>query len=349
MTLTRETGFLILGYANRYSPDAIERALPDVDAARAAWRATGSDIAERLARVAGALDLDSRTLDAAVLACTRLGMRHGRLGKDFHAYHNELHALEVAERRLLRLAHALGPDALPKEDAAALLLFACGHDLRQRETVDVPGPVGGNEAASVAETFRVMDACGFDREQDRNQYVALELMIAGSTFDARPQPLPDPHTDDLPVVAGGALARGLALWLDSEQPHWREDAAARRGERLSRLSADLDTANVGEDFPLLCETAVRLCREREMRAGRDTDSAASAAPCLGFLGPGQQYYFFELHHFSSREGERVFGPQKALNGSRVRETTAALQARFADDPPRDGEAVIRAFAELTGA
>jgi hypothetical protein len=194
-----------------------------------------------------------------------------------------------------------------------------------------------------------MDAAGFDRTADRAQYVALELMISGSTFDAKPASRADPQTDDLPDLAGGALARGLHLWLDTSVPRWREHADARRGERLARLAADLDTANVGEDFVLLCQTALRLCREREMRAGRDTASAESAQPSLGFLGTGQEYYFYELHQFSSREGERVFGPKKASNGARVRETTAALLARFGAAPPADGEAVLAAFSELTGA
>jgi hypothetical protein len=340
---------LLLGYSRLYAPDAIEAALPDAASARQRWRDFGSDIPARLQAICDGLRLETRLLDAAVLACTRLGLRHGRLGNDFHAYHNEEHVLEVGERRLARVLEALGPAGLPAEDAGTLLLFACGHDLRQRETVDVPGPVGGNEAASVAEMFRVLDACGFDRGRDRRQFLALELMIAGSTFDSRPAHLADPHTEDLPALAGGALARGMALWLDSEHPHWRDDADARRGERLGRLAADLDTANVGEDYPLLASTAVRLCREREMRSGRSLDQAASAAACLGFLGPGQHYYFFELHHFCSREGERVFGPGKQANAANVRQTTEQLQARFASAAPADGNAVIAAYSDLTGA
>lgn len=340
---------MLLGYSRLYAPDATEAALPDAAAARRGWRRRGSDVPDRLQRIAQALRLDERSLDAALLACTRLALRHGRLGDDLHAYHNEDHVLEVGERRLSYLLQSLPPDALPVADSGALLLFACGHDLRQRETVDVPGPVGGNEAASVAEMFRILDACGFDRHRDRDQFLALELMIAASTFDARPQHLDDPHTEDLPEVAGGALARGLALWLDSEYPHWRDDSGARRGERLSRLAADLDTANVGEDYRLLADTAIRLCREREMRAGRALDQAASAAACLGFLGPGQQYYFFELHHFCSREGERVYGPGKQANAAKVRQTTSALQERFAARAPADGAEVIASYAALTGA
>lgn len=340
---------MLLGYSSLYPPDATELALPDVASARRLLTAQRPDIIERLGQVAERFGVDGRSLDAALLASARLGLRHGSFGSDFHAYHNETHVLEVGERRLPRLIAGLGERAPGAEDVAALLLFAACHDLRQRETLDVPGPIGGNEAASMAETFRILDVCGFDRVADGEQYVALELMIAGSTFDARPAFLADPYTDELPTVAGGSLARGLNLWLDSVHPRWRENDAARRGERLARLAADLDTANVGEDFVQLSETALRLCREREMRAGRQLDSTDSAKPCLNFLGRGQEYYFYELHRFNSREGEQVFGPQKTLNGPVVRRTTAQLLARYAETPPRVGSEVLAAFSELTGA
>ena len=238
-------------------------------------------------------------------------------------------------------------------DVDLLLVFAACHDLRQRETVDVPGPVGGNEAASCAEALRILEACGYRREAARSQFVGRELMSAGSTFDARPvadAPEPDDvAADELTALVGGSLARGLALWLDSALPSWRQDEDARRGERLSRLAADLDTANVGEPFPLLCGTAVRLCREREMRSGRSLESAASAQPCLDFLGPGQERYFNELHRFSSREGQQVFGAGKRENAARVREATAALLAHFSAAPPATGQAVVDAFTSLTRA
>ena len=340
---------MILGYSSRYPADAVERALPDASAARQLVDSRRPDIVPRLqaivARASGGADAP-RHLDAAVLGLARLGLRHGGFGDDPHDYHNEEHVLELAERRLSRVMDTLGDNALPPADWLALVLFAACHDLRQRETVDVPGPVGGNEAASVAECFRILAACGFDPAADRPLFVALELMIAGSTFDARP--LPHPDDEAIATAAGGSLARGLGLWLDEEMPAWRADADARRGERLGRLSADLDTANVGESFPLLAESALRLCRERERRAGRALDQAASGPPCLGFLSRGQTHYFFELHRFCSREGERVFGAQKLENGPVVRQVSQALQARFAD-PPADGAAVLAAFAALAGA
>jgi hypothetical protein len=98
----------------------------------------------------------------------------------------------------------------------------------------------------------------------------------------------------------------------------------------------------------LCDTALRLCQEREWRAGRLLDSPDSAASCLAFLGLGQQHYFFELHRFCSREGERVFGTGKQANAVRVRQTTAALQERFTQQPPANGQVVISTFAALAG-
>ncbi len=340
---------MLLGYASLYAPDDNELALPDATAARRLLAEHRPDVLERLDQVAAVFNADAKTRDATVLATARLGLRHGSLGDDFHAYHNETHVLEVCERRLSRMLEGMGEAAPGARDIEALMMFAACHDLRQREGVDVPGPVGGNEAASISESFRILDACGFERAVDRDQYVALELMIAGSTFDARPSPIRDAQTEELPSVAGGALARGLALWLDSALPRWRALPEARRGERLARLAADLDTANVGENFEQLCATALRLCREREMRAGRQLDQKASALPCLGFLGLGQEAYFFELHRFNSREGERVFGPQKLANASHVREATAALLSRFKQQAPLDGAQVLAAFSELTGA
>ncbi|HEU0153197.1 MAG TPA: hypothetical protein VFQ84_07630 [Arenimonas sp.] len=339
---------MILGYSNLYGPDAIEQALPDVAAARRLLASHRPDIAPRLeamvARITNGAG-DARHLDATLLGLARLGLRHGAFGTDPHDYHNEDHVMELAERRLGRVLDVLGAEGVPAADALALLVFAACHDLRQREPFDVPGPIGGNEASSIAETFRILAACGFDPVADRDQHLALELMIAGSTFD--PRPLPHPDGEELATAAGGSLARSLGIWLDGDRPEWSAEPAARRGERLARLAADLDTANVGEAFHYLADSAMRLCRERERRAGRSLAKAGSGPTCLGFLSRGQTHYFFELHRFCSREGERVFGATKAANGPGVRRVGERLLARFEDQPPASGQAVLEAFAALS--
>lgn len=337
---------MILGDFQHYPPDASERALPDAPSAQRLLEAKCPEVLARLTAIAQRIGADQRGLSAALLATARLAHRHGSLGDDFHAYHNENHVFELAERRLLRLLDSVTAGSLSTQDLTALFLFSACHDLRQRELTEPPGPIGGNESASIAETLRILASCGFDTEADRDMATALVMMIAGSTFDTQPMASDDAHAADFPLHAGGALARGLGLWLDSHCPYWHEDPTAVRGERLARLAADLDTGNVGEEFVQLCDTAVRLCREREMRAGRDLNDAVSAEPCLAFLGPGQQHYFFELHRFSSREGERTFGAGKLANAARVRRTTAALLERFATQPPANGRAVISAFTEL---
>lgn len=340
---------MILGYSNLYPLDNCERVLPDAYSARRLIERQRPDIPGRLDAILSHFRMSPeeqhRHLSAALLGVGRLGMRHGGFGSDPHAYHNEDHVFELAERRLGRVLDTVGVDAMPIRDWATLVLFAACHDLRQRETFDVPGPIGGNEAASIAETFRILDACGFERGPDRDTYVALELMIAGSTFDARPAPRSE--GEDVALAAGGSLARGLGLWLDNERPGWTTDAAAVRGERLGRLAADLDTGNVGEEFEWLSESALRLCREREMRSGRRLDKPASGPSCLGFLTRGQLTYFFELHRFGSREGQLALGPCKERNAAAVKAVSAALDERFADIPPPNGQAVMDAFRELS--
>lgn len=336
---------VILGYATLYQADASESALPDAKSARSLLSERRPDIITRLeARISGlanGLDIQKH-LDVALLGTARLGLRHGSFGTDFHHYHNEDHVLDLAERRLGRMIEQCGLDAMPADDWLALVLFSACHDLRQREVKDAPGPVGGNEASSISETFRILDICGFDQASDRSIYVAMELMIAGSTFDPRLSEA-SPDTTNL---TGGALARSLGLWLDGVKPSWREDQDARRGERLGRLAADIDTANVGEAFGLLGRSALQLAEEQLMRRKLNPEQAESAQQALSFLSYGQQHYFFDLHRFSSREAERVFGPQKLANSEKVRNTSAALTAHFESSPAANGRVVMDAFAAL---
>jgi hypothetical protein len=318
---------VILGYSTLYAADETEIALPNAAAAHHLLAQKRPDILERLQhRISSIMPEGGEAyLDAVVLGTARLGLRHGSLGNDFHHYHNEDHVLDLADRRLGRMLESLNHAALHQDDWLCLALFAACHDLRQRETLSADGPVGGNEAASIAETFRILDACGFDRSTQPALYIALELMIAGSTFDPR---LPEKNPDTVNLT-GGALARSFGLWLDSTRPLWRQEPVIARGERLGRMSADMDTANVGESFALLGKSALQLCEEQLQRRGLSLDQAPSGAFALDFLSQGQLHYFFDLHRFASREGQRVFGPQKQENADKVWQASEQLIAAMA--------------------
>lgn len=351
---------MILQLAN-YAPDAVERDLPDHFSGRALLIRHRPDVIQFLEERRAAL-LDAfgaelaptlnRANAALTLSLARFGCRHGSWGKDFHHYHNENHALEILDGRVGRLMDHIGLAALSGEDWVALELFATCHDLRQREQVDFEHPVGNNEAASIVETFRILDLCGFDRERDRAIYLGLELMIAGSTFDARPAAaLAYTHYNSAEVAAtGGALAPRMMPFLDQSVPGWREDPAIVHAVELAQIASDLDTANVAEAFPWLAESASRLCQEREMRSGRSLNAAESAQPCVGFLSDGQERYFFELHRFCSAAGEATFAPTKSDNAPKVRALAEALRQRFKGEgakPPASGLEVVREFSRLT--
>lgn len=340
--------------AAMFDRDAVEQALPDPATARAAL---GTQLTrldgllalqrERFARLAtdheGARFLE-RCLDAVTLCHARLAFRHGRLGDDFHAYHNEGHIAEICGDRIGRLCDAPRAEALTLHDWAALLLFGAAHDLRQRETGPAFAGIGANECASLVEALRILDACGFSRETDGGLYLALELMIAGSTFDAAP--LPGGHrlnAADL-VQSGGALAGRLDRILDELGSTWRHDATVRHALDLALIAADLDTANVAEPFADFADSSERLCRERERLAGRSLDEAASAQPVLAFLTGGQLRFFFELHDFHSTLGRAAFAAGKQANAAPLRALTLGVRARLAPHGmPPDGEAVIAAW------
>ncbi len=98
---------MILGYETRYWPDAVEVEMAGAAEARDAFARSRSDLPARLARLTERLGVEARVLDAAVLGAGRLGRRHGGLSSDFHAYHNEGHVMELAERRLERVISQL--------------------------------------------------------------------------------------------------------------------------------------------------------------------------------------------------------------------------------------------------
>jgi hypothetical protein len=348
---------VISGLEQNFPPDAVEQQLADPEQARREIAARRADIlvlfgqrrallAERHGEaVAACWD---RAEAALCLSLCRLALRHGRFGRDFHQYHNESHALELLDRRIGRMMGELGAERLAGDDWIALSLFATCHDLRQREALDTGHPIGSNEAASIAETQRILDRCGFDRGRDHDLYLALEVMIAGSTFDARPAPVDRRRYNTAEVIhTGGPLAPHLEREVEKINPAWRSEPDLRRALDLALIASDLDTANVGESFVELCDSAARLAGEREMRSGRSLDHVESGAPMLSFLSTGQERYFFELHRFCSDLGAEVYAPGKAANADKVRALSRALRERF--DPQNasfTGTDVLDAQREL---
>jgi len=263
---------------------------------------------------------------ALLISYARFALRHGSWGQDLHAYHNEGHALEILADRLDYLCSQAGPQSLNPSDWVILTLFAATHDLRQRETPDPEQAAGANERASISECHRILDLGGFNYQQQPDIYDDLAMMIAGSTFSTQPR------KDSLlsPAEAAssaGALAPSLVNKLNQDQPEWASDKELKRRVRLTLIASDLDTANVAEPILKYANSAVRLCREIEFRAGRDLGSE-SALPVLKFLTDGQETYFFELHEFDSKLGRQILGPMKDRNAPRVRELCQHLRDTY---------------------
>lgn len=321
-----------------YPPDAVERQFADPAQARRELELRRSDILLFLAkRRVELMDFFGTVFaprwnkaEAAIgLSLCRLAVRHGGFGSDFHPYHNESHALEILQRRLGRMMGQLGLQVLSSDDWIALTLFATCHDLRQREVLDPQRSIGSNEAASIAETYRILDCCGFNRNDDHPLYLALEIMIAGSTFDANLQMRDRKNYNTAEAIhSGGPLAPHLEREVENIKPQWRNEASLEHALELAKIASDLDTANVSESFVELCNSAARLASEREMRSGRSLQSTESGASVLSFLSNGQERYFFELHSFCSSFGNRIFGPGKTANTEKVREISRRLQACF---------------------
>jgi hypothetical protein len=186
--------------------------------------------------------------------------------------------------------------------------------------------------------------CGFTQERNADVFFGIELMIAGSTFDARPPPKAREYNSaEVVVQSGGALAQKLDSKLDKYVPNWRGDDHIAHALNLALIAADLDTANVAEPFPLFMASAERLCLEREMRSYRDATGAESARPMLGFFTKGQEHYFFDLHRFSSDYGRATFAAAKAANVEPVRHVIREMAALT---PPPTGAEVLQAFRAL---
>lgn len=352
---------MIFEYPKDYPADDCERLVPDIATARRLARERRPELLNLLEHrrrrfaplIAARADIPlvQPAEDAIVMAFCRLAYRHGSWGKDFHHYHNEDHIFEILGPRLERLIDAVGIDAMSLRDWFLLALFAAAHDLRQREVPEFVAGIGSNERASIEETFRILLLCGFSWGRNKDLFLAIELMIGGSTFDARPPPPAlEYNSAELVVQSGGALAQKLGEKLDKHAPGWRADERIVHAQGLALIAADLDTANVAEAFPVFMASTERLCLEREMRSYRDPASAESAQPMLYFLTTGQEHYFFDLHRFSSDYGRRAFADTKQANVEPMR--TLARQLRARAPTPHNGTQVLETFhaivAEIAG-
>jgi len=348
---------VIFSYPREYPADDVERRVPDAATARRLMRERRPDvlmlIEQRLQRFSKLLagqpaTLVERARDAVLIAFCRVAFRHGSWGEDFHAYHNEHHITEILGSRTERLIETVGMRALAPGDWFLLGLFAATHDLRQREAPFFEAGIGSNERASVEETLRILKACGFSPKRHREIFVSIELMISGSTFDARPPPsMLEYNTAELLVQSRGALARKLDKKLDKHAPGWRNDARIVHALRLAQIAADLDTANVSEPFPVFMASAERLCREREMRSHRDPEQPETLTPVLSFLTAGQERYFFDLHRFGSEFGRRAFEAGKLDNAEKLKTLTADLYREATSGELHTGNEVLEACSEIT--
>lgn len=323
-----------IDYRLVYPADAVEQAVPIGALAKPALDPRAGAYANRVVRACERAGIgNAAVIGLAGIAVVRMAMRYGPLGQDGHAYHNQDHLLELLEDKLPAL---LATAHLPSIEREALALFCACHDLRQRETRRHDDePIGANEAASLAETERLLDAAGIGNAALRTM---LRLAIIGSTFAAG---------NDENVQSQGAFAHRLAGWLDGSQPGWRDDPIAAEAEHLARMAADIDTSNVASPYIDFAQSAVALATEIQYRAGRSLEGPESAVGCLGFLTEGQERYVFALQRFASREGRATFGAQRDANAARVRETGRRLRERFpAGSSPSSGHAVINAFREI---
>lgn len=331
-----------------FGPDDVERRVADVATATAMVDERSPRYAELVAdllsqvrtRAEGANDafLD-KVRGVTLLAYARFAVRHGSWGGDRHAYHNEYHTWEIVHDRVTALAGEAGWGALTAPEWALLIAFAACHDLRQRETGEPENLVGPNERASIDETLRIFSAAGCDRSVEAHAQAMddMALMIGGSTFET------DADSTHVLLPSGGAVAPALVRQLRAGNPDWDKSALLRRRMRLALIASDLDTANVSEPFPVFARSAARLCAEVEMRLGRAALGEDSVQPVLQFLTKGQEYYFFQLHHFDSKLGRQVFTKAKEANAPKVLAVSEHMRMRFAGGRATTGQEIVDAF------
>lgn len=336
-----------------FPPDAFERQHESAADAMQLMRERRPDLIHVMADIGGAFlkhfgesyrGMLENTQRALSLSFVRMAYRHGSWGNDFHAYHNESHTLELLNGRLARVRLQLGWNGLEAQEWLLLAMFSTCHDLRQREAPQMIDGVGANERASMAECARILLLSGFDPVAHAEYFDSMAHMIAGSTFDARP----DGATGAESASSGGSMSFKLVKRFEAANPGWKQEPILRRRHRATLLSSDLDTANVGEPFLALARSGERLIREREFRHGRSLDTAEHTSGVFEFLTDGQERYFFKLHGFVSEVGKSVFGLGKTINAPKLKQLTDGLRDRYPNLDGVNGEDVIQYFIAMAG-
>jgi len=347
---------VILPFPQSYPADSVELQIPDANAARLLVKHHHPALLALLEsrQALFTVSIKSATIniwkcaeDAIVLSFARLALRHGSWGTDFHRYHNEFHVMEILGERINRLIATVGLSHFSAREWLMLALFASCHDLHQRKPTLIFGGLGSNERASTEEAFRVLQQCGFCCTSDADFFRTLELMIAGTTFHSRPLSTMFDQAVTTFDPAIGALASSLDLLLDQYKEGWQKDEAMKKSLDLSHVAADLDTANVADNFSVFAKRADDLCREREMRQQRSLEDPASVIPVLQFLTDQQERFFFNLHRFNSAAGRATFAAGKTANEPKIRKLVKRLR-----DLPQDsnslhnGEEVLKEYNQI---
>ncbi len=245
-------------------------------------------------------------LDLLLVCFARMALRNGSQSERPLPYHNENHVMEILHR--LHSVVAIKPEHLA--DWYPLALFAAAHDLRQLEDerLQKPDGCGANEEASWKELFRLnRDLGGLVPEKEMEQ---LRWMIEGSTF--------------LMGTRSGACQGAWAGQL--VQQHSMSESEKER----VLLAADLDTANVAEDFFDLAVSSLALAQERLLLKPMKEPGQAMDF-MRHFLEQVQWNYFSSCQQFRSRAGRAVFDQRKQRNLHRLRRFINRLKKQAAFD------------------
>ncbi len=242
-------------------------------------------------------------MDILLICYARMALRNGSQSPSPLHYHNENHILEL----LLRLGRVIRAEPEWVDCWYPLAVFAAAHDLRQREPLQ-PGRqrgCGENEEASRDELLRLIEARYPALSSETIDCLAWS--IEGSTF----------YLALRPGHCQGAWAAELVI---------QQKRMTAKQRQFVLLAADLDTANVAENFALLLRASLALARERLLLKPAESEQAALEFT-RHFLETVQWHYMKDCQRFHSQTGRRVFLAEKKRNLSLMQAFTARLRAQ----------------------